>query len=162
KDWLIANNTLALQKTSAGIVLWQDGVENCVVQNNIFYKNAGRNGIVFYSQKGRRHLIRNNIFFPPGDSLSSSEPDAYRAVDNNLVVPPSSAPYATAFPTTPPSPAIDAGVAERAPKTDFDGKPRPQGRKVDIGACGVAPAGRKNDKKKEEQKAPPREPTPQH
>ncbi|MDH4241907.1 MAG: DUF1565 domain-containing protein, partial [Phycisphaerae bacterium] len=29
KNWLIANNTLAFNKNRAGIVIWQDGVENC-------------------------------------------------------------------------------------------------------------------------------------
>lgn len=67
KDWLIMNNTLAFNKHSSGLVIWQDGVENCTVQNNIFYKNGGPNGIVFYSQKGRRHIVRNNIFYPPGE-----------------------------------------------------------------------------------------------
>ena len=42
-----------------------DGVENCVVQNNIFYKNGGVNGVLFYTQQDRRHLVRNNIFYPP-------------------------------------------------------------------------------------------------
>jgi hypothetical protein len=31
------------------------------------------------------------------------------------------------------SPAIDAGVSMNAPTTDFDGKPRPQGKGIDIG-----------------------------
>ena len=31
------------------------------------------------------------------------------------------------------SPAIDAGTSIGAPSTDYDGKPRPQGRDFDIG-----------------------------
>ena len=33
KNWVIANNTLAFNKVSSGIVLWQDGVENCAILN---------------------------------------------------------------------------------------------------------------------------------
>jgi hypothetical protein len=139
KNWLIANNTLAFNKHASGIVLWQDGVENCVVQNNIFYKNGGPNGIVFYTQGGRRHLVRNNIFYPPGDSLASSEEDAYQAIDNQQLDPRFAAPDSFDFRLLPGSPAIDSGVADRAPETDFEGKPRPQGDKVDIGAYEFTP-----------------------
>src|SRR5262245_55679789 len=134
KGWLIANNTLAFQKHSSGLVLWQDGVENCMVQNNIFYKNAEPNGIVFYTQGKRRHLVRNNIFFPPGESLASSEKDAYRAIDNRQADPRFADPSSFDFRLQAGSPAIDAGRADRAPKVDFQGKPRPQGGGVDIGA----------------------------
>jgi len=134
RNWLIANNTLAFNKNSSGIVLWQDGVENCVVQNNIFYKNAGPNGIVFYTQEGRRHLVRNNIFYPPGENLASSEKDAYQATDNQQTDPRFADPDSFDFHLKAGSPAIDAGVADRAPETDFEGKPRPQGGKIDIGA----------------------------
>jgi len=139
KDWLIANNTLAFNKHRAGIVVWQDGVENCVVQNNIFYKNAGSNGIDFYSQRGRRHRVRNNIFHPPGESLVSSEADAYRAIDNREIDPRFADPDSFDFRLQAGSPAIDAGSADRAPKVDFEGKPRPQGGGVDIGAYESTP-----------------------
>lgn len=134
KDWVIMNNTLAFNRHASGIVLWQDGVENCLVQNNIFYKNGGPNGIVFYTQKGRRHLVRNNIFYPPGKSLAASEEDAYRDIANRQTDPLFVNPDAFDFRLKTGSPAIDTGAAERAPKTDFDGKPRPQGTQVDIGA----------------------------
>ncbi|MBC8445663.1 MAG: hypothetical protein H8D74_00540 [Chloroflexi bacterium] len=132
KNWFIANNTLAFNKHASGIVLWQDGVENCIVQNNIFYKNGGPNGIVFYIQEGRRHLVRNNIFYPPGTSLASSEEDAYQAIDNQQLDPCFADPDSFDFRLLPGSPAIDAGVADRAPETDFEGKVDID--KVDIGA----------------------------
>jgi hypothetical protein len=136
KDWLIANNTLAFNKVSAGIVLWQDGVENCQILNNIFYKNGGSNGIVFYTQKGRRHVVRNNIFFPPGDNLASTEPDTHQAADNREVDPLFTDPKSFDFHIKPGSPAIDAGadLASRRLKNDFEGDARPQGKGFDIGA----------------------------
>ena len=134
KNWLIANNTLAFNRNRAGIVIWQDGVENAVVQNNIFYRNGGVNGILFYTQQERRHLVRNNIFHPPGENLVSSEENAYRAIDNRNIDPCFADAESFDFRLTPDSPAIDAGMADRAPIADFDGRPRPQGSSVDIGA----------------------------
>ncbi|UCG49980.1 MAG: right-handed parallel beta-helix repeat-containing protein [Phycisphaerales bacterium] len=140
KNWLIANNTIALNKNRAGTVIWQDGVENCVVQNNIFCKNGGVNGILFYSQQNRRHRVRNNIFYPPGENLVATEDNAYEATDNQQVDPCFVDVDAFDFHLKAGSPAIDAGIADRAPKTDFDGKPRPQGNKVDTGAYERRPA----------------------
>jgi hypothetical protein len=134
KNWLIANNTLAFNKNRAGIVIWQDGVENCVVQNNILYKNGGVNGILFYTQEGQRHPIRNNIFYPAGENLAATEDNAYEATGNQEADPQFVDADSFDFHLKAGSPAIDAGWADRAPKRDFDGKGRPQGDKVDIGA----------------------------
>ena len=139
KNWLIANNTLAFNKHRAGMVIWMVGVENCTVQNNIFYKNGGVNGILFYNQQGQRHLIRNNIFYPPGENLVSSEEDAYQAIDNLELDPLFADARAFDFHLKADSPAINVGVEERAPMTDFEGKRRPQGGRVDIGACEFNP-----------------------
>ena len=132
--WLISNNTIAFNKNRAGIVIWQDGVENCVVQNNIFYRNGGVNGILFYTQHNRRHPIRNNIFYPPGENLVSAEENAYEATDNMQVNPRFVNGDSFDFHLKADSPAMDAGSFERAPKNDHDGRPRPQGSKPDIGA----------------------------
>ena len=134
KDWLIANNTLAFNRNRAGMVIWQDGVENAVIQNNIFHRNGGVNGILFYNQRDRRHLVRNNIFYPPDENLVSSEENAYRAIDNRQVAPRFVDAKSFDFRLRPDSPAIDSGIADRAPETDFAGRRRPQGSRVDIGA----------------------------
>jgi hypothetical protein len=139
RNWLIANNTIALNKNRAGMVIWQDGVENCVVQNNIFYRNGGVNGILFYTQQDRRHLVRNNIFYPPGENLVSNEENAYEDVDNQQVDPQFVDVNSFDFHLKTGSPAIDAGTADRAPTTDFNARPRPQGNKVDIGAYEYIP-----------------------
>ncbi|MHC4084148.1 MAG: right-handed parallel beta-helix repeat-containing protein [Planctomycetota bacterium] len=139
KNWLIANNTLAFNKNRAGVVIWQDGVENCVVQNNIFYKNGGVNGVLFYTQQGRRHPIRNNIFYPAGENLATTEDNAYEATNNQETDPRFVNADSFDFHLKTGSPAIDAGLADRAPKRDFEGKRRPRGDKVDIGAYESTP-----------------------
>ena len=139
KNWLVANNTIALNKNRAGIVIWQDGVENCIVQNNIFYRNGGVNGILFYSQQNQHHPVRNNIFYPPGENLVSSEEGAFRAIGNQQINPCFVDADSFDFHLKAGSPAIDAGFADRAPNMDFEGKPRPQDSKVDIGAYEATP-----------------------
>ena len=109
KDWHIANNTIALNKHRSGIVLWQEGVENCIVENNIFYRNGSVNGIHFLSQGGKEHIVRNNIFFPPGPSLSSAEPKAFKDIDNQRTDPRLVNPNAWDFRLRPDSPARGSG-----------------------------------------------------
>ena len=109
-------------------------MEDCVVQNNIFYKNGGVNGVLFYTQQDRRHLVRNNVFYPPGENLVSTEDNAYQAIDNQQIDPRFVDADSFDFRLEPASAAIDAGVADRAPQTDFEGRRRPQGDRVDVGA----------------------------
>ena len=108
--------------------------------NNIFYKNGGVNGILFYTQQDQRHLVRNNIFYRPGENLVSSEENAYRAIDNQQIDPRFVDADSFNFRLKAASSAIDAGVTDRAPEADFDGSSRPQGRQVDIGAYESIPA----------------------
>ena len=49
--------------------------------------NRGVNGILFYTQKDRRHLIRNKLFYPSGENLVSSAENTYQALDNQQVDP---------------------------------------------------------------------------
>ncbi len=134
RNWLISNNTIAFNKNRAAIVIWQDGVENCVVQNNILYRNGGVNGILFYNQHGRRHPVRNNIIYPQGENLVSAEDNAYEDSGNKQVDPRFIDAVSFDFHLKADSPAIDSGTNDRAPAEDFDGHTRPQGESVDIGA----------------------------
>lgn len=105
-----------------------------MVQNNIFYRNTGVNGIRFLSQDNKRHLVRNNIFFPSGNNLLPGGGEVFEAVDNLEIDPTLMDPTAFDFRLQDNSPAIDAGIEERAPVIDIAGRARPQGRQVDIGA----------------------------
>ena len=71
RRWLIRHNTIAFQQNRAGIVVWQEGATVCVIENNIFYRNALKlgqgdcQGIDFVAAGGQ-HVIRNNLFYGPG------------------------------------------------------------------------------------------------
>jgi hypothetical protein len=78
RRWRISHNTIAFQQNRAGIVVWQEGATDCVIENNIFYRNAaalGRGdcqGIDFVTA-GDRHVIRNNLFYGPGRASIGGE-----------------------------------------------------------------------------------------
>jgi hypothetical protein len=70
RRWLIRHNTIAFQQNRAGIVIWQPDATDCIVDNNIFYRNAAKlgrgdcQGIDFVAAGGR-HVIRHNLLFAP-------------------------------------------------------------------------------------------------
>jgi len=70
----------------------------------------------------------------------ATEDNAYEATDNQQTDPRFVDADSFDFHLKARSPAIDAGSADHAPKTDFEGKRRPQGGKVDIGAYEFPPA----------------------
>jgi hypothetical protein len=79
RRWLIRNNTFAFQQNRAGIVVWQTDTTDCVIENNIFYRNAVKlgqgdcQGIDFVASGGQ-HVIRNNLFFGPGRTAIGERP----------------------------------------------------------------------------------------
>lgn len=70
RRWLIRRNTIAFQQNRAGIVIWQEGATDCVIENNIFYRNAVSLGSgdcqgIDFVAAGGGHTIRNNLFYGP-------------------------------------------------------------------------------------------------
>ena len=100
-DWVISNNAFAFHKIRGPIVLWLKGTKRCLIQNNIFYKNAAPD-ITDYTAKDSGHVIRNNF---SGDPLFV-DPEQHD------------------FRIKAGSPAIGAGVAKKAPSHDFLGRER--------------------------------------
>jgi hypothetical protein len=137
RRWLISNNTFAFQQNRAGIVIWQHDATDCIVQNNIFYRNsvtldAGATQGIDFVSSGGGHVIRNNLFFAPERSSTHSDASATNSVEQED--PAFVDPERFEFHIAKGSPATDAGFAEHAPATDLEGNPRPQGRGVDLGA----------------------------
>ncbi len=138
--WRIHHNTLAFQLNRAGLVLWQPATTECVVQNNIFYRNAQTlergacQGVVFVNAGGG-HRICRNLFFAVERTAWSRPPAGCRIEENLKGKDPL---FVDAnrgdFRLRAGSPAIEAGVTEGAPKTDREGRSRPQGAGVDLGA----------------------------
>jgi hypothetical protein len=161
-NFFIANNTIAYQNYGAGIILWQSGATNNVIQNNILYENgqsstpAAAQGVNFYNSGGG-HTLRNNFFYAnsPGATQGFSEegssgnfsgscPMKCSAVsgnsvnlgDPNMITAPSTVPALPDFHLKSGSMAIDAGVnlTANGVMNDLDGKARPAGNGYDIGA----------------------------
>ncbi len=140
----IANNA-AIECPAAGITIGSGGPGatsggnvHTVVSNNLVYGNG--QGVVETSDgahrvgPGNRYL--NNLVFRSGSGdLRAGDAPSRGAIVSGTV---SSNPRITdarhGFRPTAGSPAIDAGTTTGAPRSDFEGVRRPQGRRMDIGA----------------------------
>jgi hypothetical protein len=139
RRWLVSHNTIAFNQNRAGIVIWQSDATDCIIQNNIFYKNSATLGSgavqgIDFVGPGGGHVIRNNLFVAPmRQSLGSSR---QHTSSNNLeqIDPRFRDAERFDFHLQPDSPAIDAASPERPASTDFDGNRRPQNNGYDIGA----------------------------
>lgn len=139
RHWLISHNTIAFNQNRAAIVVWQSEATECVIQNNILYRNAVKldagatNGIDFISGGG--HVVRHNLWFAPDRTpMTDGYGKAYTASDNGEKDPQFVDPEHFDFHLQKDSPAIDAGTAEDDVDVDIDGTRRPQGRGPDLGA----------------------------
>jgi hypothetical protein len=140
RRWLISHNTIAFQQNRAGIVVWQKEATDCVIENNIFFRNAVSlgdgdcQGIDFVAAGGR-HILRHNLFFGPGRTSIGGETSQYSLTGNVEDQDPL---FVDAerfdFRLRQGSPAIDRDGARPAVTTDLDGVRRPQGRAADFGA----------------------------
>jgi Right handed beta helix region/Protein of unknown function (DUF1565) len=141
----IANNT-SLDCPGAGVKVSSGGPGatprgnfHSTVTNNMVYGNG--QGIVETSDghhpvgPGNRYI--NNLVYRSrsGDGLEPGDSLARRAVVSGTIsADPRLLGESAHYRLSARSPAIDAGTNTAAPPTDFDGVPRPQGKRVDIGA----------------------------
>lgn len=135
-NWRIENN-LVLVRHHHGITI--SGCQGCIIINNLSYNPYGGNflaGILLGTTHGKTSsentIVRNNLL----DS-EVQMPKATNTADHNIIVN-----DPKRFFRNPDnydmrhkqgSPAIDAGSAASAPKTDIAGVKRPQGAGIDIG-----------------------------
>ncbi len=140
RRWHIAHNTIAFQQNRAGIVVWQPEATDCVIENNIFFRNAVTLGGgdcqgIDFASSGDSHIIRNNLFFGPGRTAIQGNSGVYTATANLEDKDPL---FANAeqgdFHLREGSPAIDSASAQGDISDDIEGIPRPQGKAPDIGA----------------------------
>jgi len=87
RRWLIRHNTLAFQQNRAGIVIWQPDATECVIENNLFYRNAVRLGTgdcqgIDFVAAGGRHIIRRNLLFGPGRASIGEAPRDCTLLEN--------------------------------------------------------------------------------
>lgn len=137
-DWIIENNVIVVDHYH-GITL--AGARGCrIVNNTVLDPNDQRPGPaairVGKHKKGTSSsgcTVRNNL-----TSALSVQAGEDMTADHNLVVDDPSAVFVDAaardLRLRKGSPAIDAGVADLAPKIDIAGTARPQGGAVDLGA----------------------------
>jgi hypothetical protein len=87
RRWRISHNTIALQQNRAGIVVWQPDAMDCVIGNNLFFRNAVRLGTgdcqgIDFVASGGGHVIRNNLCFGPGRTAIGGEPRHFTLAEN--------------------------------------------------------------------------------
>jgi hypothetical protein len=140
----IANNTV-LDCPGAGITIGSGGPGatsrgnvRTLVSNNLVYGNG--QGVVETSDgthrvgPGNRYL--SNLVFRSGsgDLRVGDAPSRGAVVSGTVNRDPRIMSAANGYRPTAASPAIDAGTTIGAPRSDFNGVRRPQGRRIDIGA----------------------------
>ena len=138
---VIANNTL-FNNLSGGIVIGNNATiaDGLVVNNNIAYNN--KQGIKEEGKTGTHNIYRNNLVFQNSSSNFSLQHGKTAA--GTVSADPQFVNF-TGDPTgdyhlRSSSPAIDAGISDSAPTTDYDGVSRPQGPAWDIGAYEYVPS----------------------
>ncbi len=137
-NWLIANNTIALNG-SVGIVIYEPLSSKHKIMNNIFYNNGknntgGSNGVSFTSA-GSGNVINYNLFYDSAGKTPIESGSWYTAANNLYQVNPLFKNVSSFdFMLLSNSPAINKGSTLSSVKTDIRGVMRPMGGAYDIGA----------------------------
>lgn len=139
KYWLIANNTFAVNKGCAAILLYKPLTTDNLIVNNIFYNNnpSGKSNAVSFVNSGPRNTIKYNLFYSATNRIpySFTVPVSHTASNNLTQVNPKfRSPSTYDFLLLLSSPAINKGTTLTSVKTDFRGIARPQRGAHDIGA----------------------------
>ncbi|CUS34177.1 right-handed parallel beta-helix repeat-containing protein [Candidatus Nitrospira nitrificans] len=154
-NWIVANNTIAYNKNSAGMVVWGSTCNRARIENNVFYENAvnglstSSQGINFISTTCTGITIRNNLAYASGSGgvkflgTAAREGTHYTQSGNivNTINPrfvnaPATLPSSPNFSLASGSPAIDRGLplALAPTKISYPGTTRPKGSTHDVGA----------------------------
>ena len=81
------DDTIAFEENRGAIVVWQTGAADCVIEGNIFYRNAvkQRGGDcqgVDFAGAGGGNVVRKNLFFAPGRAPIAGKSEEFTASDN--------------------------------------------------------------------------------
>ncbi len=139
KYWLIANNTFAVNKGCAAILLYKSLTTDNLIVNNIFYNNnpSGKSNGVSFVDSGPRNTIKYNLFYSATNRapFSFKVPVSHTATNNLTQINPKfRSPATFDFRLPSDSPAINEGMIQTSVKTDLLGLSRPLGGAYDIGA----------------------------
>jgi hypothetical protein len=134
----LINNTVHASRSS----IWVEGLTGRVrVANNVFSGNAWNNGVYVYEDNQNYVTIEQNLI----DAVigrSWDDPAMVELIGTGAVLaaPGFRDPKADDYRLTAGSPAIDRGLRGPAPSKDHDGRRRPEGAGIDLGAFEFAEA----------------------
>ncbi|MFO0713712.1 MAG: right-handed parallel beta-helix repeat-containing protein [Sandaracinus sp.] len=149
---LVINNTIVMPEDGRWAINIRDGAHDIVLRNNIVVTAHAFRGLV--NLAGATATGDHNLYWPMGARFSAmdeespvdlaawttmgQESDSAYADPATLFVDPATGDFDLLASA---SAAIDHGSADRAPSSDFEGRARPAGAGVDIGAyeSGAAP-----------------------
>ncbi|APW59888.1 DUF4082 domain-containing protein [Paludisphaera borealis] len=141
---LVINNTVMVAADGQGALRLADASTGNTILNNVLY-SANVNGTLTGSAASLTGLtmdynaVSSNFSVNDGDSFLSlaAWQSQYKQDVHSFLLDPAKAFVNTTLNDYHPSatsPLIDVGTSQKAPTTDLDGKPRPSGKGVDIGA----------------------------